>query len=184
MERHESHSTPGQATTTMTDHEPSLESHQQVKRFPSPKPHVPARMAVILGMDAVMLNKVGELYQKYFLKQNTSLPSCVPKFWAWTLSLVLRALFGQFDVENGTKEALRPILSLLLSCSFKVWLVLSEFIILNGVLETYECIADWIMTDRWMLEALVIHGFTDIFDGFLAPYGTTFKKRPKRVVQK
>ena len=183
MEHQRKNSTLEQATTTGTNSEPSLESHQQVKRFPPPNPYIPAKMAVILGMDTVMVAEYARLNQELLLEQEPSLQSCALEYSAWTLSLMLRVIFVQFDVETGTDKAIIPILDILSVSSFQTWDLLSKLASRSGATETCERMADWIMTNRDMLEALMIDFWTDIFDESLAPYGTTFKKRPKRVVQ-
>ena len=175
--------TPAQATTTATNHDPSQESHQQGKRSPPPNPYIPAKMAVIMGMDTVMVAKFARINQKLLLQQKPSMQSHALDYSAWTLSLLLRALFGQFDVEIGADKAIRPILSVVTSSSFMVWDLLSGIASESGASETCGSMADWIVTNRDMLEARMIDFFTDIFDEFLKMYGTTFKKRPKRVVQ-
>jgi len=172
-----------QATTTVGNHEPSLEPHQQVRRFPLPNPCVPAKMAVILGMETEMADLVDLLHQELLLKQNTLHHSLAFEYSAWTLSLVLRALFVQFDVENCADKAIRPIIFLLSTFSPTIWDLLSGLASRDNVPQTSESVADWIMASRDVLEAFVIDSFIDAFDELLAPYGTTFKKRSRRVVQ-
>ena len=171
------------ATTTVTNHEPSLESHQKANRFPPTDLYVAAKMAVFLGIDTATVAKLAGMYQELFLKQKPSLETCALGFSAWTDSLVLRALFDQFDVENGTNKATIPILSILPIFSIVVWEFLVKLFNQSGVPETYERIADWIMTSRDLIEAFVIDHLADAFDEYFARYGTSFKKRSKWEVQ-
>ena len=96
---------------------------------------------------------------------------------------MLRGLFVHFDVENGTAKTIDPIICLLLDFSFTVWELLIGLAGQYNVPQTSESVADWIMTNRDVLEVYVIDSLTDAIDEFLAPFGTTFKKRSRRVVQ-
>jgi len=172
-----------QHTTTVSNHVSSPELHQQVERALIQNSYIPAKLAVILGMDTVMAEIVNSRTRELLLKRSTLYQSLALEFSPWSLSLVLRGLFVHFDVENGTAKTIDPIICLLLDFSFTVWELLIGLAGQYNVPQTSESVADWIMTNRDVLEVYVIDSLTDAIDEFLAPFGTTFKKRSRRVVQ-
>ena len=171
-----------QHTTTVRNHEPSLEVHQRVERSPLPYPYIPAKLAVFLRMDTEIVELVDSRSREHLLTRSTLHQSLAIEYSPWSLSLVLRALFVHFDVENGTGKAIDPMIGLLSGFSFMVWELLIDLAGQYNIPQTPENIADWLMTNLDVLEVFVIDYFTDIFDEYLARHGPTFKKRSKRVV--
>lgn len=182
LKSQKNNSTPEHATTTVPNHEHSLESHQQVKRFLLPDSYIPAKMAAILGMNKVTVDAMAQLIREDSFDCEPVVRDFELRFSAWTSSLVLRAIFAQYDVEKGTEKAMTAITVLVSNYSSEVWVLLGDFMSRPGAPEMSEGIADYMMTNRDMLEAFVIDSFTDAFDGYLARYETMFRKRSKMVV--